>query len=100
MQKIDMKQQAAKALPWTWRMGSPMPWGQSLEHPVLPPQLLSLPLAFTQSDLLSPDEFVKRADARGVSIEPEHLLELHHRRALVPLLRILQRPPRPPKVVP
>lgn len=36
----------------------------------------------------------------GVQIKPEHLLELHRRRALVPLLRIVQRPPRTPTAVP
>ena len=85
---------------WTWRMGLPMPWGQPLEHPVLPLQLLDLPLAFTQNPLLSPDDFVKQAGERGVQIKPEHLLELHRRRALVPLLRIVQRPPRTPTAVP
>ena len=54
----------------------PMPWGQTLEHPVRPLQLLGLPLAFTQNGLLSPDDFVKRAGDRGVQIRPEHLLEL------------------------
>lgn len=81
-------------------MGLPMPWGQSLEHPVLPLQLLDLPLAFTQNALLSPDDFVKQAGDRGVQIKPEHLLELHRRRALVPLLRIVHRPPRTPTPVP
>ena len=35
-----------------------------------------------------------------MQICPEHLLELHRRRALVPLLRIMQRPQRPPALVP
>lgn len=87
-----MKQQSARKVPWTWRMGLPMTWGQALEHKVRPPQLLGLPLAFTQNTLLSPDDFVRRAGERGVCIEVGHLLELHHRRALVPLLRIVQRP--------
>lgn len=81
-----------KAVRWTWRMSLPMPWGRTLEHHVEPRQLLSLPLAFTQSALLTPEEFVKRAGERGVDLRPEHLLELHRRRALVPLLRIVQRP--------
>jgi SMODS-associating 4TM effector domain len=78
----------------------PMPWGQALDHPVRPLELLGFPLAFTQNDLLSPDDFVKRAGERGVQIRPEHLLEPHRRRALVPLLRIVQRPPRSPAVIP
>jgi len=49
-------------------------------------------MAFTQNSLLSPDDFVKQASERGVSLRVEHLMELHRVRALVPLLRILQRP--------
>jgi hypothetical protein len=94
--KIGMKRQPA----WTWRMGVPMPWGRSLEHPVRPPQRLGLRLAFIQNVLLSPDDFVTRARERGVSIEPGHLLELHRRRALVPRLRVLQRPARAAMTVP
>jgi hypothetical protein len=71
-----------------------MPWGQALVHPVEPRQLLGLPLAFTQNALLAPKEFAKNAEERGVDLRPEHLLELHRRRALVPLLRIVQRPPK------
>jgi hypothetical protein len=71
-----------------------MPWGKPLEHPVGPLRLLELPLAFTQNALLSPDDFVKRAGERGVNLRTEHLVELHRRRALVPLFRIVQRPPR------
>jgi hypothetical protein len=89
-----------KAVRWTWRMSLPMPWGQPLVHPVEPRQLLSLPLAFTQNELLTPQEFAKRAEERGVNLRPEHLLELHRRRALVPLLRIVQRRPRSSTVVP
>ena len=98
--KIGTKRQRLSTPQWTWRMGLPMPWGQSLEHPLPPLQLLDLPLAFTQNSLLSPDDFVKQAGERGVQIKPEHLLELHRRRALVPLLRIVQRPPRTPTAVP
>jgi hypothetical protein len=83
-----------EAVRWTWRMSLPMPWGQALVHPVEPRQLLGLPLAFTQNALLTPEEFAKRASERGVDLRPEHLLELHRRRALVPLLRIVQRPPK------
>ena len=89
-----------KAGPWTWRMSLPMPWGKPLAHAVEPRQLLSLPLAYTQDSLLTPDEFAKRARGRGVDIRPEYLLELHRQRALVPLLRILQRPPKSSTVVP
>jgi len=81
-------------------MSLPMPWGQALVHPVEPCQLLSLPLAFTQNALLTPEEFAKRAEERGVDLRSEHLLELHRRRALVPLLRIVQRPPKSSTAVP
>ena len=90
----------AKAVRWTWRMSLPMPWGQTLVHPVEPRQLLGLPLAFTQNALLTPEEFAKRADERGVDLRLEHLLELHRRQALVPLLRIVQRPPKSSTAVP
>jgi hypothetical protein len=89
-----------KAVQWTWRMSLPMPWGKALVHPVEPRQLLGLPLAFTQNALLTPEEFAKRANERGVDLRTEHLLELHRRRALVPLLRIAQQPPKSSVVVP
>ena len=81
-------------------MSLPMPWGRALTHPVEPRQLLGLPLAFTQNALLGPEEFAKSAEERGVDLRPEHLLELHRRRALVPLLRIVQRPPKSATIVP
>ena len=90
-----------KAVRWTWRMSLPMPWRDAaLAHPVESRQLLGLPLAFTQNALLGPQEFAKSAERRGVDLRPEHLLELHRRRALVPLLRIVQRPPKSSTIVP
>ena len=89
-----------KTVRWTWRMSLPMPWGKPLVHPVEPLQLLGLPLAFTQNALLTPEEFAKQAEERGVDLRTEHLLELHRRRALVPLLRIVQRPPKSSVIVP
>lgn len=80
-------------------MPLPMPWGETLEQLLQPVQLLEFPLAFTQNDLLSPDDFVKRAGERGVQLTVEHLHELHRRRALVPLLRITQRPPKSSQMV-
>jgi hypothetical protein len=44
-----MEQHREPAVQWTWRMGLPMPWGQTLEHPVSPLQLLEFPLAFTRT---------------------------------------------------
>ena len=76
-----------------------MPWGRTLEHLVEPPDLLGLPLAFTQNELLSAEEFAKAAAARGVHIRVGQLLELHRRRALVPFLRVSLRPSRSSAVV-
>ena len=76
------------------------PWGRPLAHEVDPRQLLSLPLAFTQNDLLTPEEFTRRAKDRGIGLRVEHLAELHRRRALVPLLRIVQRPSKASPPVP
>ena len=77
---------------WSFRVSPTQPWGRSLLHVIPTTDLLAFPMAFTQSSLLSPDDFVKRASERGVSLRVEHLTELHRVRALVPLLRILQRP--------
>ena len=66
-----MERHRGRAGRWTWRLPMPMPWGQELDHPVRPLELLGFPLAFTQNDLLSPDDFVKRAGERGVQIRPE-----------------------------
>jgi len=72
-----------------WNLPS-SPWGRPLDHGVGPLRLLRYPMAFTQSDLLSPDEFVTRAGQRGVRLRTQQLLELDRRRALVPLLRIVR----------
>jgi hypothetical protein len=54
--------------------------------------LLSQPLAFTQSDLLSPGEFIKEAGERGVRLQLGQLHELHRIGALVPFFRVLAAP--------
>ena len=77
---------------WSFRVSPTQPWGRSLLHGVPTTDLLAFPMAFTQDSLLSPDDFVKRASERGASFRVEHLVDLHRVRALVPLLRILQRP--------
>jgi hypothetical protein len=77
-----------------------MPWGRPLDHAVGSLDLLQLPLAFTQNALLSPDEFIERAAARGVGILPAQLRELHRQHALVPMLRIVQRPSKGALTVP
>jgi hypothetical protein len=76
------------------------PWGEPPGHQVDPRELLGLPLAFTQNPLLTPEEFTSRARDRGVGLRVEHLAELHRRRALVPLLRIVQRPSKASPIVP
>jgi hypothetical protein len=54
-------------------------------------QLLDLPLVFSQASLLTPDDFVREANERGIKLRTAQLLELHRRRALVPLYRIGRR---------
>ena len=73
-------------------MPIPLPWGQSIPHDVPTTDLLGFPMTFTQSPLISPDEFIKKAGERGVRLRVEHLVELHRIKALVPMLRILHRP--------
>lgn len=93
------KKRAAAA--WrTLRVSLSAPWGKPLAHHVDPRQLLGIPLAFTQNALLTPEEFTSRARDRGVGLRVEHLAELHRRRALVPLLRIVQRPSKASPPVP
>ena len=97
--KTGSKEQAAAA--WqTLQVSLSAPWGKPLAHGVDPRQLLGLPLAFTQNALLTPEEFTRRARDRGVGLRLEHLAELHRRRALVPLLRIVQRPSKASSPVP
>ena len=84
----------------TLQLSLSAPWGRPLAHEVDPRHLLSLPLAFTQNDLLTPEEFTRRAKDRGIGLRVEHLAELHRRRALVPLLRIVQRPSKASPPVP
>lgn len=69
----------------------PLPWGLGLGHAVSAVKLLAFPLTFTQTTLLSPEEFVKEARIRGIAIWPEQLTELYRRRALVPILGIRTR---------
>ncbi len=77
-----------------WSIWLPVPWGHTLDHAVGTLELLRLPLAFTQSRLLDPSDFVKEASARGVDLRVEHLHELHRRRLLVPFFQLLRRPRR------
>lgn len=74
--------------------------GKAAGAPGRPAQLLGIPLAFTQNALLTPEEFTSRARDLGVGLRLQHLAELHRRGALVPLLRILQRPSKASPPVP
>jgi hypothetical protein len=56
-----------------------------------------MPLAFSQNPLLTPDEFVKAASDRGLSLRVEQLVELHHRGVLVPFFQVLSRPHKGPR---
>jgi hypothetical protein len=75
-----------------WSFWLPIPWGRALDHRVGTLDLLALPLAFTQSRLLDPGDFVKEAGARGVDLKVEYLQELHRRKFLVPFFQFLRRP--------
>jgi len=100
---VPQKTGNAKRARDAWRtlqLSLSTPWGRPLAHEVDPRHLLGLPLAFTQNHLLTPDEFIRRAKDRGIGLRVEHLAELHRRRALVPLLRIVQRPSRASPPVP
>lgn len=90
----------AVALWRTLQISLSAPWGKPLVHQVDPRQLLGIPLAFTQNALLTPEEFTSRARDRGVGLRLQHLAELHRRGALVPLLRIMQRPSKASPPVP
>lgn len=80
-------------------IATPVPWRERLDHSVSTLDLLGLPLSFTQMGLLTPGDFIKQARDRDVFLLPEHLVELHRARALVPFLRII-RSPRAPIPVP
>lgn len=82
------------------RVPLPLPWGAGPHHSTSPLDVLALPLAFSQNTLLSRDDFVKRAKERGVQIRVEHLIELHRKKALVPILGILRRRSRTRNAIP
>ncbi|WP_130333823.1 hypothetical protein [Streptomyces sp. BK022] len=63
----------------------PVPSGGALE-------LLTLPYVFTQDDLLTADQFVKKADERGYKLSLDILQELHSHRLLLPLYRVSDTP--------
>jgi hypothetical protein len=94
--------QRDRAFRWMTALPLPMPWAiaESIHHPVTPIDLLRLPMVFSQNDLLSPEEFINEAKARGRRLEEEHLHELHRIGALVPLYRVMNRPvgPEQPEV--
>lgn len=87
----------ARALRWMNALPLPFPWGPGVAQVPCSLDLLSQPLAFTQNELLSPEEFIKEAAERGVRLQLGQLHELHRIGALVPLFRVLASPIGPPK---
>lgn len=54
--------------------------------------LVTLPYAFTQDDLLTCEEFLRRAEEHGHRLSLDVLQELHNHRLLVPLYRVSDTP--------
>ena len=86
----------------TWHLvaapGGPCSFSQVV-HPATdesPPSssllLPDVPWVFTQDDLLSTDEFLKRADQLGYRIRREDVQRLHQERQLLPLLQVVDEP--------
>ena len=70
-------------------------WGDSVVPPVASTTTLALlqdPYAFTQTSLLSPENFITEAKRRGVTLDREQLELLHRRRVLQPFYRVHSRP--------
>ena len=61
------------------------------EVPAPPSSLLlpAQPLVFTQDHLLGTDEFIKKSETMGVRVDQDALRQLHERREVVPLLRVV-----------
>ena len=89
-----------RARRWNWWLSISSPWEGDVSHVVSPLHLLGFPLAFTQGGLLSPEEYVREADKRGVKLRTEQLMELHRTGVLVPFFRVLQPPPHSPSDIP
>ena len=69
-------------------------WGNSVVPPNLSMTTLAIlqdPYAFTQTGLLSPRDFIREADRRGVKLVREQLELLHRRRVLQPFYRFHSR---------
>ena len=70
-------------------------WGPSVVPPNLSTTTLALlqdPYAFTQTRLLSPQDFIREANKRGVRLDREQLELLHRRRVLQPFYKVHSRP--------
>ncbi len=70
-------------------------WGDSVMPPNLSTttlELLQNPYAFTQTRLLSPEDFIREAGKRGVRLDREQLELLHRRRVLQPFYKVHSRP--------
>ncbi len=75
-------------------------WGHSVVPANLSITTLALlddQYAFTQTGLLSPQNFIKEADKRGVRLSYEQLELLHRRRVLQPFYRVHSRPVSDPR---
>ena len=70
-------------------------WGNSVVPSNLSTTTLAIlqdPYAFTQTGLLSPRDFIREADRRGVKLVREQLELLHRRRVLQPFYKVHSRP--------
>jgi hypothetical protein len=54
--------------------------------------LVCMPFTFTQDELLSTDNFLKAAKARGYELSLDDLQEFHSNRLLLPLYRVSDTP--------
>ncbi|HVF05269.1 MAG TPA: hypothetical protein VNA20_10540 [Frankiaceae bacterium] len=78
----------------------PSPWlpfrrGPSLLDPGPLPstvEVLRVPYAFSQTGLLTPEAFIRKARERGVRLDRDLLQVLHRRRLLAPFLQLHHRP--------
>lgn len=76
-------------------------WGSSVVPSNLSTTTLALlqdPYAFTQTRLLSPQDFIKEAEKRGVRLDRRQLELLHRRRVLQPFYRVHSRPVAAPEL--
>lgn len=68
-----------------------MPWARSDWPRRSTLDLLERPFTFSQDGILSPSEFTRLAESRGISINEGQLEQLHRRRVLIPFFQVLSR---------